>query len=63
MLGVMVVEGCIYWESDCTTHLKRNELGAVRHHVEVRANALVLGEDLRSQVFADILSQVVNTLS
>ena len=58
----MMVEGGIYWESDCTSHLKRDELGAVGHHVEVRANALVLGEHLRSQVFADILSQVVNTL-
>ena len=58
----MMVEGCLYWEPDWTTHLKRDELGAVRHHVEVRANALVLGEHLRFQVFADILSQVVNTL-
>ena len=32
-----------------TSHLKRNELGAVGHHVEVRANALVLGEHLRFQ--------------
>ena len=45
----MMVEGGIYWESDCTSHLKRDELGAVRHHVEVRANALVLGEHLHSQ--------------
>ena len=49
MLGVMMVEGCIYLESDWTTHLKRDELGAVGHHVQVRANALVLGEHLRSQ--------------
>ena len=49
MLAVMMVEGCIYWESDCTSHLKRDELGAVGHHVEVRADALVLGEHLHSQ--------------
>ena len=57
MLAVMMVEGGIYRESYKTTHLKRNELGAVGHHVEVRANALVLGEHLRFQRFADILSQ------